>query len=177
MPGEMRQLSTAYLGLGSNLGRREENLKLAVSALDSTDGIKVTKVSSIYETKPVGYLDQPDFLNAVVEIDTALAPRELLALTKSIEKQLQRRRDIHWGPRTIDLDILLIDRLEMAESDLKLPHPEVKNRAFVLVPLAEIAPDLKLPGGERVRELLADMGKIQGVKVYQRETMRLDLLA
>lgn len=157
-------MSVAYIGLGSNEGSRDDNIMQAVKELAATDDIKVTKVSSLYETKPVGYADQPDFLNGVVEIETTLTPGQLLAATKSIENQLQRRRDIHWGPRTIDLDILLVDSLEMAEAGLKLPHPEVENRAFVLVPLAEIAPDLRLPGGKRVRELLNDLGKIEGVE-------------
>lgn len=157
-------MSVAYIGLGSNEGSRDDNIMQAVKELAATDDIKVTKVSSLYETKPVGYVDQPDFLNGVVEIETTLTPGQLLAATKSIENQLQRRRDIHWGPRTIDLDILLVDSLEMAEAGLKLPHPEVENRAFVLVPLAEIAPDLRLPGGKRVRELLNDLGKIEGVE-------------
>jgi len=156
------------------MGEREENLKRAIEELDSTDAIDVTRVSSIYETKPVGYLDQPDFLNAVAEIDTKLAPRELLSATKSIEKRLRRRRDVHWGPRTIDLDILLFDSLEVEESDLKLPHPEVRNRAFVLVPLAELVPDLELPDGKSVRELLKDLGKIWGVKAYKRESAPLE---
>ncbi|MDP1809180.1 MAG: 2-amino-4-hydroxy-6-hydroxymethyldihydropteridine diphosphokinase [Actinomycetota bacterium] len=170
-------MSVAYIGLGSNIGFRDDNIKRAVEELDAAADIKVTKVSSIYETKPVGYLDQPDFLNAVVEIETTLTPRQLLVVAKSIEKQLERRHDIHWGPRTIDLDILLVDLIEMDEADLNLPHPEVKKRAFVLVPLAEIAPELRLPGGKQVRELLTDLGKIEGVKMYKQELSRLDLLA
>lgn len=157
-------MSVAYIGLGSNEGPRDDNMKQAVKELAAIADVKVTKVSSMYETKPVGYVDQPDFLNAVVEIETALTPGQLLAATKSIENQLQRRRDIRWGPRTIDVDILLFDSLEMAEPGLKLPHPEVANRAFVLVPLAEVAPELRLPGGKRVRELLNDLGKIEGVE-------------
>ncbi len=160
----------AYIGLGSNMGEREDNINRAIDALDSTDGIDVAKMSSIYETEPVGYLDQPDFLNAVVEIDTDLAPKELLARTKSIEKQLRRRRGIRWGPRTIDLDILLFDNLEMSETDLKLPHPEVRNRAFVLVPLAELAPEYELPDGKSVSQLLKDFGKIEGVEQYRPPT-------
>ena len=166
--GDDKRVFAAYIGVGSNMGDREENLHRAIEALDANGGIKVTRVSSIYETEPVGYLDQPDFLNAVVEIDTTLAPGELLALTKSIEKELHRRREIHWGPRTIDLDILLYGRLELAQPDLKLPHPEVKNRAFVLVPLAELAPEHKLPNGKRVKELLSDLGKTTGVRLYRK---------
>lgn len=161
--------SVAYIGLGSNIGSRDDNIKRAVEELDAAADIKVTKVSSIYETKPVGYLDQPDFLNAVVEIETTLAPRQLLETTKSIEKHLERRHDVHWGPRTIDLDILLFDSVEIDEADFNLPHPEVKKRAFVLVPLTEIAPDLRLPGGEQVKKLLADLGGPDGVKMHTRE--------
>lgn len=157
-------MSVAYIGLGSNVGSRDENLKRAIEKLDSADDIEVTRTSSIYETEPVGFLDQPDFLNAVVEIDTTLSPKQLLAVTKSIEKQLHRSRDIHWGPRTIDLDILLIDSLEMSEDNLNLPHPEIEKRAFVLVPLVELAPELQFPDGKLARELLSDLGSIQGVK-------------
>lgn len=161
------ETTKAYVGLGSNMGEREANLRLAVELLDATDGVEVTGVSSIYETDPVGYLDQPDFLNAVVEVETSLSPRELLLATKEIERRQARRRDVRWGPRTIDLDILLFGDLRISEPDLNVPHVEVSNRAFVLAPLVEIAPNLALPDGKKIRELLAALGKLEGVKLYR----------
>lgn len=163
-------MALAYIGLGSNVGNRDENLRQAVEMLNQEDGIEPTRVSSIYETTPVGYLNQRDFLNAVVEIETSLSPPELLAATKKIEEKQKRVREVHWGPRTIDLDILLYDDVELTEPHLNLPHPEVSKRAFVLVPLAELAPDKRLPGGESVRELLANLGEIEGVKPFKKET-------
>src|SRR3990170_582513 len=156
-------MAKAYIGLGSNVGRREDHLEKALELLAAAKDVKVTKTSSIYETEPVGYVDQPDFLNAAVEIETALSPRELLAVTKAIEEREGRRRDIRWGPRTVDLDILLYDQQVSTEPDLRLPHPEVTRRAFVLVPLAEIAPDLAVADGQTVRDCLAELGKIKGV--------------
>jgi 2-amino-4-hydroxy-6-hydroxymethyldihydropteridine diphosphokinase len=161
-------MTSAYVGLGSNVGDREANLRQAVEWLRKADGVDIIRVSSIYETAPVGYLEQPDFLNAVVEIKTTLSPPELLAVTKSIEREQQRVRQVRWGPRTIDLDILLYGDAEVEEDNLRLPHPEVGNRAFVLVPLAEIAPSKRLPSGLTVANLLADLGEIEGVKLYKR---------
>jgi 2-amino-4-hydroxy-6-hydroxymethyldihydropteridine diphosphokinase len=161
-------MTSAYVGLGSNVGDREANLRQAVEWLRKADGVDIIRVSSIYETAPVGYLEQPDFLNAVVEIKTTLSPPELLAVTKSIEREQQRVRQVRWGPRTIDLDILLYGDAEVEEDNLRLPHPEVGNRAFVLVPLAEIAPSKRLPSGRSVANLLADLGEIEGVKLYKR---------
>jgi 2-amino-4-hydroxy-6-hydroxymethyldihydropteridine diphosphokinase len=161
-------MTSAYVGLGSNVGDREANLHQAVEWLRKADGVDIIRVSSIYETTPVGYLEQPDFLNAVVEIKTTLSPPELLAVTKSIEREQQRVRQVRWGPRTIDLDILLYGDAEVEEDNLRLPHPEVGNRAFVLVPLAEIAPSKRLPSGRTVANLLADLGEIEGVKLYKR---------
>lgn len=164
----------AYVGLGSNIGDREKHLENAIEKLREADGIDVTKVSSIYETDPVGFIDQDDFLNAVVEVDTALAPLDFLGATKRIEIELKRVKGRHWGPRVIDLDILLYDDTTFAEPHLNLPHPEVKNRAFVLVPLVEIAPEKRLPSGERVSDLLRDLGEIAGVKVYRRSADNVD---
>lgn len=157
-------MSIAYIGLGSNIGNRGENLKKAVEMLDRHRQIKVVKRSSIYETAPVGYTDQPDFLNAVVGIETILSPRELLKVTKAIEEELKRKRKIKWGPRTIDLDILLYDNLFMDEQHLKLPHPEITNRAFVLVPLFEIAAGLTLPGGKKIQDLIKEIPEDQQIK-------------
>ncbi len=168
-------MAVAYIGLGSNIGDREAHLKSAVDLLGRAKGITLRKTSSIYETAPVGYTDQPDFLNAVVEIETTLEPTELLAETKMIEVDQKRRRLEHWGPRTLDLDILLYDQLEVDLPRLKLPHPEASSRAFVLVPLAEIAADSSVLPGKTAGECLADLGDTAGVDLYKRNWVKLDL--
>lgn len=147
-------MKTAYLGLGSNLGNRRKYLTEAILALNSESGIRVEKISSVYETEPVGVIDQPDFLNFVVEVTTTLTARDLLTRCLQIEKTLGRVRAERWGPRTIDLDVLWYDGTTVNESGLVLPHPRMKERAFVLVPLAEIAPTL-LVEGIRVDELIS----------------------
>lgn len=136
---------TAYLGLGSNLGNREENINLAADMLRNAPGIRVTRVSSHLNTAPVGYTEQPDFLNAAMEIETSLTAHELLEQCHRIEKQLKRERIIHWGPRTIDLDILLFGDLILKDASLTIPHPRMAEREFVLKPLSEIAPDAVHP--------------------------------
>ncbi|MFT3868123.1 MAG: 2-amino-4-hydroxy-6-hydroxymethyldihydropteridine diphosphokinase [Nibricoccus sp.] len=138
--------SKAYLALGGNLGDRREYLSAAVRALNSEPGLRVEKISSVYETAPVGVVDQPNFYNLVIEIATTLTPHELLAHCLAIEKKLGRVRAERWGPRTIDLDVLWYENVALEDSSLTLPHPRMKERAFVLVPLAEIAPALLLEG-------------------------------
>ena len=147
-------MSTAYLGLGGNLGNRREYLANAILALNSESGIRVEKISSVFETLPVGVVDQPEFLNLVVQLSTSLTALELLTRCLQIEKKLGRVRAERWGPRTIDLDVLWYDGVMLSESDLVLPHPRMKERAFVLVPLAEIAPVLSLDGVP-IKELVA----------------------
>jgi 2-amino-4-hydroxy-6-hydroxymethyldihydropteridine diphosphokinase len=129
----------AFVGLGSNVGDRLENLRRAVAELRSD--VEVVRTSSAYDTDPVGP-PQPNFLNAVVEVRTSLGARELLAVLKSIEQRIGRVGGERWGPREIDLDLLLYGSDEIDEPDLQVPHPEIWERAFVLVPLAEIAPEL-----------------------------------
>ena len=136
----------AYIGLGSNVGDRSAYLSKALEAMKSR-GIQVVETSSIYETDPVGP-PQPDFLNAVCAIETDLSPRDLLSNLKEIERSIGRSEGERWGPREIDLDVLLYGDDTVDESDFKLPHPELTNRSFVLIPLLEIAPDLELPSGE-----------------------------
>ncbi|WP_110462520.1 2-amino-4-hydroxy-6-hydroxymethyldihydropteridine diphosphokinase [Ruminiclostridium sufflavum] len=131
---------TAYIGIGSNMGDRESNLRNAIALLNYEDKAMVTAVSSFINTAPVGYAEQPDFLNAVVEIATALSPQKLLWLCSEIENKLKRKRTIRWGPRTIDLDILLYNDLILNEDNLIIPHPRMSEREFVLKPLKEIAP-------------------------------------
>ncbi len=145
-------MARAYLGLGSNLGDTRANLDHAVELLNAHDGIRVTKVSSHLQTAPVGYLDQPDFMNAVIEVETALRQRELLEAVLAIEQQMGRVRTFRWGPRVIDIDVLLYDGEQVDEPDLVIPHPRMMERSFVLGPLAEIAPELRLPDGRTAAE-------------------------
>jgi 2-amino-4-hydroxy-6-hydroxymethyldihydropteridine diphosphokinase len=153
-----------YLGLGSNVGPREDQLRAAVAALRE-QGVEVEATSSLYETEPVGeVLDQPDFLNAVVRIRTDNEPEELLDLCKAIE--VERGRMLggqRHGPRPLDVDLLLLGDVVLATDRLTLPHPQVTSRRFVLEPLLELNPDLTLPDGTRLSEALARLGPGQRV--------------
>ena len=142
----MSRKVTAYLGLGTNQGDRQEQLKQAINLLNNTKGIHVRKTSSIYETAPVGYLDQPPFYNMAAEIQTNLPPGRLLEAFLQIEQKFHRVRKIRWGPRTMDLDLLLYEDRLIQQEDLVVPHPRMTERAFVLVPLFEIAGDIEIPG-------------------------------
>lgn len=145
----------AYVGLGANLGERRETLERAVELLREANGVEVAAVSSFRETEPVGVVDQPRFLNAVVAVETELAPRELLEVLLSIERSLGRVRDgTRWGPRTIDLDLLLVGDAVVDEPGLRVPHPRLQERKFVLEPLAELDPELVVPGAGAVSDLL-----------------------
>ncbi len=135
-----RKRHTAYLSLGSNIGDCKKHLDDAIKSLNSTEHTNVTKVSSYISTKPYGYEEQPDFVNCAVEIKTILNPFELLKFTSSIENEHGRTREIHWGPRTLDIDIILYDEEIINEDNLIIPHIEMHKRAFVLKPLCEIAP-------------------------------------
>jgi 2-amino-4-hydroxy-6-hydroxymethyldihydropteridine diphosphokinase len=130
----------AYLGIGSNLGDRLGHLQLAVDELAGAGSVEVVGVSPVYETDPVGGPDQPDFLNAVVAVDTTLTPRELLELAQRIEADAARVRTVRWGPRTLDVDLLLVGDEQVDEPDLVVPHPRLAERAFVVVPLADLDP-------------------------------------
>jgi|SRR5437762_9948718 len=146
---------TTYLSLGSNLGDRAANLRAAISALPSA-GFHVTKVSAFYETEPVDYLDQPWFLNCVVEGDTDQPPLDLLKALRTIESQLGSTKPFAKGPRLLDIDILLFGDQSIDTPQLQIPHPRMLNRKFVLAPLAEIAPELQHPSWPaNARELLA----------------------
>lgn len=134
----------AYLSLGSNLGDKKANIDLAIEMLKNHDQIEVTQVSSYYETEPVGYTEQNWFLNVVLEIETSLSPQALLKYCQFIEKVLKRERTIRWGPRVIDVDILLYGDYSSEEELLTLPHPRMTERAFVMIPLYEIAPELEI---------------------------------
>ena len=134
---------------------REAAIDAALEELGQTPGIDVSRVSARYETAPVGVTDQPDFLNAVAQVQTSLAALDLLSVLLGIENQLGRVRTVRWGPRVIDLDLLLYGDAQIVLPDLIVPHPRLRERAFVLVPLAEIAPDLVLPGDTATVEVLA----------------------
>lgn len=144
----------AYLGLGANLGDRSGNLQAALAELAACPQVDLVRTSSLYQTPPVGITDQPDFLNLVAEVRTSLPPQELLPLLLHIENGMGRVRNIRWGPRVIDIDLLLYGDQQIELPGLTVPHPRLRERAFVLVPLAELAPDLLLPGsGESVSHL------------------------
>lgn len=160
----------AYLGLGSNQGDRVEMLARARQLLERPPVLQIVAESGLYETEPVGLEDQPWFLNQVVRVRTGLSPLELLAVIRQVEEALGRRRLIRWGPRTIDVDMLLYGGEKIDGPDLEVPHPRMWERAFVLAPLAELAPDLPVPGltGETVaglaKRLLRESGKV--VRIY-----------
>ncbi len=134
-------METVYLGVGSNLGDREKYIQQAIQYLRETPGISVKKISSLYETDPVGGPPQGKFLNGAIELETALSPRELLVRLKEIEKKAGRKRRVRYGPREIDLDILFFGDQEISDGDLQIPHPRIQEREFVKIPLREIAPE------------------------------------
>ncbi|MFS0577321.1 2-amino-4-hydroxy-6-hydroxymethyldihydropteridine diphosphokinase [Sporosarcina sp. 179-K 3D1 HS] len=135
-------MNVSFLSIGSNMGDRLRHLQQSVYTLHSQEGIEVVAVSSIYETAPIGFIGQADFLNMAVKIQTSLDPHTLLNVCQQIESDLGRKRLIRWGPRTIDLDILLYNNENIESENLIIPHPRMLERAFVLVPLFEIAPEL-----------------------------------
>ncbi len=137
---------TAYLGLGGNLGDRRGQISAALAALREEPGLRLLAQSGVYETAPVGKTDQPPFYNMVVCVETVLSPRALLARCLAVEARLGRVRAERWGPRTIDIDLLSVDEVVLDEPGLTLPHPRLHERAFVVVPLAEIAPDFRVAG-------------------------------
>ncbi|MCD6059676.1 MAG: folK [Thermomicrobiales bacterium] len=158
-------MATAYIGLGSNLGDRMATLQTAVQQLESLG--RVAEVSSLYQTEPVGYLEQPPFLNAVVALKTVLAPIDLLHAMLGIERALGRTRSFPDAPRTLDLDLLLLDDVILDTTELTLPHLRLHERAFVLIPLAEIAPEAVHPvSGKTIWDLLGALPDRDGVEVY-----------
>ena len=145
-------MTVAYVGIGSNLGDREALLR------EAADAIGARRLSTIVETEPWGYVEQPRFLNAVAELETELEPRKLLELLLAVERRLGRDRSgPRWGPRTIDLDLLLYGRIRLQEPGLEIPHPRLHERLFVLEPLAELDPGLEIPGIGTVSEALAGL--------------------
>lgn len=140
-----REWHTVYLSVGSNMGDKEKNLNSAIALLKEDEQCRVMKVSPFIITAPVGGVEQDDFLNGALELKTLLTPEELLEFIGKIETKLERVRTIHWGPRTIDLDILYYDSEVIRTEQLTIPHPEIQNREFVLKPMCDIAPNLKHP--------------------------------
>ena len=143
----------AYLGLGSNLGDRLATLQRAVDLLGAQAGVRVVASSRVWETDPVGGPPQPDYLNAVVRIETDLDPPALLAACQAVEVALGRVREVRWGARTLDIDVLLIGEVQLDDPALTVPHPRMLERSFVLLPLLELDPDPVLPDGTRVLEI------------------------
>jgi 2-amino-4-hydroxy-6-hydroxymethyldihydropteridine diphosphokinase len=161
-------MHNAYLSLGSNMGDRSNYLKSALETLVSVYPIEIVNVSSIYETDPVGYTDQDLFLNMVAQIHTSLSPIELLEACSATETKLGRKREIHWGPRTIDLDILLFNEENIISERLVIPHPRMFERAFVLIPLLEISPETKLPTMTKsLSEILDEIPEKEGVRIWK----------
>ncbi|HEX6988782.1 MAG TPA: 2-amino-4-hydroxy-6-hydroxymethyldihydropteridine diphosphokinase, partial [Bacillota bacterium] len=150
-----RRRVRAYLGIGANLGDRRGQLREAVRRLASEPGIHLMGVSPLYETAPIGLLDQPAFFNAVLAVDTTLFPSALLATCKRVEAAAGRLPGVRWGPRPLDVDILLYGDLGLAGPDLEIPHPRLAERAFAMRPLLDLAPDAALPGGRPLAPLAA----------------------
>ncbi|MDD4239344.1 MAG: 2-amino-4-hydroxy-6-hydroxymethyldihydropteridine diphosphokinase [Desulfotomaculaceae bacterium] len=151
---------TAYIGLGSNLGDKRANLEKALELLGATTGVQLKRVASYHRTAPLGGPVQDWYLNTVAEVITGLEPHRLLAALLKIEEGLGRVRTVRWGPRTVDLDLLLYDRREICSAALTLPHPRMTERAFVMAPLAELAPGLILYGKTAV-ELAGELARVQ----------------
>ncbi|KNF09199.1 bifunctional folate synthesis protein SulD [Gottschalkia purinilytica] len=148
----------AYLGIGGNIGDRKSNIEKTIELLNNNEEIKVTKISSFYETEPVGYTDQDWFMNVVVEIETTLDPYKLLEYCNYIESELKRVRLIRWGPRTIDVDVLLYEGFTSTDEKLTVPHPRMHERGFVMIPLYEIAKDIDI-NGKSIKDIVVDLKK------------------
>ncbi|SDK68026.1 2-amino-4-hydroxy-6-hydroxymethyldihydropteridine diphosphokinase [Natronincola ferrireducens] len=155
-------MAKVYLGLGSNIGDKKQHIDQAIEMLKQHKSIIITKVSSYYETDPVGYTEQDTFLNAVVEIYTTLSPHHLLGYCNGIEEILKRKRIIRWGPRTIDVDLLLYEDFIAEDDKLTLPHPRMKERVFVMIPLYEIAPNVEINGME-IEQIIKNL-EVQGIR-------------
>jgi 2-amino-4-hydroxy-6-hydroxymethyldihydropteridine diphosphokinase len=155
-----------FLGIGSNLGDRLANLQGAIDVLGTSPGIRARRSSRVWETDPVGGPTQPEFLNVVVEIDTDLDPLDLLHACNRVEAELGRVRDVRWGPRTVDIDILLLDGLTIDGPALTVPHPRMLRRAFVLLPLLDLEPNPILPDGTRLLDVRLGPDAAAGARPY-----------
>ena len=160
----------AYLSIGSNIGNRLEIFQKALQLLDEYNEISIEELSSIYETDPVGYTDQACFLNAVLKISTSLQSEELLQTCLFIESKLGRKREIRWGPRTLDLDILLYNQENIETESLIVPHPRMQERAFVIIPLMELDPNIKLPNvNAALDDILNQIPDKEGVRLWKQK--------
>ncbi|MCH9745713.1 MAG: 2-amino-4-hydroxy-6-hydroxymethyldihydropteridine diphosphokinase [Proteobacteria bacterium] len=155
----------AYIGLGSNLNNPRQQIKTAVMALHTAKDIEVVNLSSLYQSPPVDNSKQPDYINAIAQVNTHLTPLELLYVCQNIETQQHRVREKKWGARTIDLDIITYGVQVVASKQLVIPHPEMMNRAFVLIPLAELEPDLKVPVLGSIQDIIQELGDYQLTKL------------
>nr|WP_285857110.1 2-amino-4-hydroxy-6-hydroxymethyldihydropteridine diphosphokinase [Mesobacillus subterraneus] len=156
--------------MGSNMGDRLDYLKKAILHLESHENITVVNTSSIYETDPVGYTNQDQFLNMAIQVMTSLKPFELLDVCLNIEEQLGRKREMRWGPRTLDLDILVYNQENIETEKLTLPHPRMSERAFVILPLLEIDPNIMLPTmKEPLKSCLQSIPDKEGVRIWKRK--------
>lgn len=153
-----------YLSLGSNIGNRQKYIESAIELVGKREGIKILKKSGLYETSPVGYVEQDLFLNAVIKIETDFSEREILKIINKIENELDRKREIRWGPRTIDIDILIFSDKKINETDLIIPHKEMLNRLFVLVPLIEIY-DGEYFKKEKIIERIGELVEVGNQKI------------
>lgn len=156
------------LSLGSNLGNRAHNLQQALQLL-AVSGLQIVEHSSIYETEPVGFTQQPRFLNMVAVVKTDLPPLALLDICLAVEQQMGRTRTLRWGPRTIDIDIIVYDDVKLDSPRLSLPHPRCMQREFVLIPLREIVPDIPLFQGKTAVQLLSELSEHAAVKIFAGE--------
>jgi 2-amino-4-hydroxy-6-hydroxymethyldihydropteridine diphosphokinase len=168
---EAPSMTRVFIGLGSNVGERLKFLQRAVKGLRGTIGIEDIQLSSVYETEPVGPADQPWFLNAVASVATSLRPATLLDQTQALERALGRQTPYRWGPRTIDLDILLYGSMQIRTATLVIPHAELCRRAFVMIPLLELDPDIVLPDGTVVRACLSALTPPQHVRLFAPSTV------
>lgn len=158
----------SYLSIGSNMGDRLDLFKKAIDYLQSDDNIRISNISSIYETEPIGYTEQAKFLNAVLKVETSYKPEELLLKCQETEKVNGRIRDIRWGPRTIDLDILLYNYENIETESLSVPHPRMLERAFVLIPLLELVPNITLPKMDiPLVNILENIQDKEGVRLWK----------
>ena len=154
----MGKISGVFLGLGSNLDDSRRNIRRAAELLARTELLEIKQLSPLYATPPMGPQNQPDFVNAVAEIQTALEPQDLLTICKSVESQMGRVTSERWGPRVIDIDILVFDDQIFRAENLQIPHTGISHRSFVLYPLADLAPELEIPGLPSLTELIKQLG-------------------
>ncbi|WP_299093018.1 2-amino-4-hydroxy-6-hydroxymethyldihydropteridine diphosphokinase [uncultured Metabacillus sp.] len=160
----------AYIALGSNMGNREKHLKKAIQTLHFHPSIIVENISSIYETDPIGFTDQDEFLNMVIKINTDLSALELLNVLQDIEKSHNRKREVKWGPRTLDLDILLYNHENIETEQLIVPHPRMHERAFVLIPLSELDKNIRIPSRkESLSTIIDQLQDKEGVRIWKQK--------